>query len=101
MRRRLYRHLAGTALCTAMLPAAANAVPIDKVVYVRPVAVCDNAGNNCTDVNQFLNLSSQATKDVWRQAGYDVVFLPARTAPGQTVNNSSFLNITPRPRRAT
>ena len=75
-----------------MLPAAAMAAPIDKVVYIRPVSVCDNAGNNCTDVNQFLNLSGQATKDVWKQAGYDVVFLPSRTG-AQTVNNSTFLSI--------
>jgi hypothetical protein len=77
----------------ATLPGVASAVPIDKVVYVRPVAVCDNAGNNCTDVNQLLTLSSQATKDIWKQAGYDVVFLPGRTGAGQTVNSSALLSI--------
>ena len=83
--------LAGLATTLLSLPAAA--LPLDKVVYIRPVAVCDDSGNNCTDVNQFLSLSAQATKDVWKQAGYDVVFLPSRTGPGQTVNNSSLLNI--------
>jgi hypothetical protein len=86
------RYLAATALCATMLPAAAVAAPIDKVVYVRPVAVCDDAGNNCTDVNQLLTLSSQATKDIWKQAGYDVVFLPARTG-AEAVRSTSLLNI--------
>ena len=93
MRVRLFCCLSSSTVGLFMLPATATAAPIDKVVYVRPVAVCDNAGNNCTDVNQFLNVSGQAAKDVWKQAGYDVVFLPARAGPGQTVNSSSFLNV--------
>ena len=66
-------------LGAALLPTLAWAVPLDRLVYVRPVAVCDNAGNNCTDVTQLQNLATQAAKDIWRQSGYDVVFLPART----------------------
>lgn len=49
----------------------AHAIPIDKVVTVQPIRVCNDAGATCATTGFF----EAVTDKIWAQAGIDVTFL--------------------------
>ena len=54
-----------------LLPSATWALPIDSVVTVQPIQVCDDFGIGCAPVGFF----EAETDKIWSQAGIDIDFL--------------------------
>lgn len=67
----------------AVLAPAARA----SAVYVLPVQVCDDDGNNCANSGQELYLNE--TNKIWEQAGISIVFLD-----WTSINNTAYQNFT-------
>ena len=59
-----------------------------RELFVQPIQVCDDNGNNCADMQFYENI----TDKIWAQAGIDISFLnPTR------LNSSTYLSIAPNP----
>jgi hypothetical protein len=81
--------LATAAVCAAVLPTAASAIPITKTVTLNVYQVCNTSGGNCASTGPAGDTYfAAATNKIWAQAGISVVF----SYMGQILN-SLFSNI--------
>lgn len=65
---------------------AATAAPITYEVFIQPIQICDDAGNNCATPTKEL-FEAEGDK-IWAQAGIDLKFLS-----WTSVNETDFLDL--------